>query len=145
MSKKHEKRKAPKPAKATAKLARKVAPDLRRDKDKAGLPDHMLDRLHAIIAARRDADPDESYTARLLLRGKEKIAQKLGEEAVETLIEGVRGDRPGVVMESADLLYHLLALWVSVGVRPDDVWAELARREGLSGLAVQAARRAVSA
>ena len=99
------------------------------------LPAHMLDRLFAIIESRKGADPSSSYTARLMSRGRIKIAQKLGEEAVEAAIEGVRDDPDKLIAESADLLYHLLALWAVVGVRPQEVWDELARREGVSGLA----------
>ena len=94
----------------------------------------VLDRLWRVINSRRGGDPQASYTARLFLRGRAKIAQKLGEEAVEALIEGVRGDRAGLVGESADLLYHLLVLWADAGIAPADVAAELARREGESGL-----------
>lgn len=93
-----------------------------------------LDRLWQIIQARRGADPQRSYTARLFARGRAKIAQKLGEEAIEAVIEGV-GDNPvALVGESADLLYHLLVLWAAAGVSPADVAAELARREGRSGI-----------
>jgi phosphoribosyl-ATP pyrophosphohydrolase len=94
----------------------------------------VLDRLWQVINARRGGDPQASYTARLFLRGRRKIAQKLGEEAVEALIEAVRGDRAALVGESADLLYHLLVLWADAGIEPADVAAELARREGTSGL-----------
>ncbi|HUA50861.1 MAG TPA: phosphoribosyl-ATP diphosphatase [Candidatus Sulfotelmatobacter sp.] len=93
----------------------------------------VLERLHGVIAARKGADPAESYTAKLFDRGTPKIAQKLGEEAVELVIEAVRGDRARIVGESADLLYHLLVLWADAGVAPAEVWAELARREGTSG------------
>lgn len=93
-----------------------------------------LDRLWQVIRSRRGADPETSYTARLFARGRAKIAQKLGEEAVEAVIEGVRGDAPKLVGESADLLYHLLVLWADTGVSPADVAAELTRREGASGL-----------
>jgi phosphoribosyl-ATP pyrophosphohydrolase len=93
-----------------------------------------LDRLWQVIQSRRGADPQNSYTARLFARGRAKIAQKLGEEAVEAVIEGVRGDQAKLVGESADLLYHLLVLWADVGISPADVAAELARREGSSGL-----------
>jgi phosphoribosyl-ATP pyrophosphohydrolase len=93
-----------------------------------------LDRLWQIIQARRGADPQSSYTARLFARGRAKIAQKLGEEAVEAVIEGV-GDNPvALVGESADLIYHLLVLWAAAGVSPADVAAELERREGRSGI-----------
>ena len=102
--------------------------------------DHTLDRLHAAILAKRGADPTQSYTAKLLGRGTAKIAQKLGEEAVETVIEAVRGDRPALVCESADLLYHLLVLWADAGIAPDEIWAELQRRQGVSGIAEKKSR-----
>src|ERR1700730_9903086 len=99
-----------------------------------------LDRLWQVIQSRRGADPESSYTARLFARGRAKIAQKLGEEAVETIIEGV-GDSPGALVgESADLLYHLLVLWAAAGVSPAEVAAELIRREGTSGIAEKRAR-----
>ena len=94
----------------------------------------VIDRLYAVIEDRRVADPDKSYTAKLLARGRSKIAQKMGEEAVETVIAAISGDRDEVAKESADLLYHLLVLWADAGVRPADVYAELAQREGMSGL-----------
>jgi phosphoribosyl-ATP pyrophosphohydrolase len=99
-----------------------------------------LDRLWQVIQSRRGADPENSYTARLFARGRAKIAQKLGEEAIETVIEGV-GDNPAALVgESADLLYHLLVLWAAAGVSPADVAAELTRREGTSGVAEKRAR-----
>jgi phosphoribosyl-ATP pyrophosphohydrolase len=100
----------------------------------------VLDRLWAVVLSRQNADPATSHSARLLSRGTSKVAQKFGEEAVECLIEAVAGNRDALVAESADVLYHLLVLWVSVGVRPDEVWAELKRREGVSGIAEKAAR-----
>ena len=100
-----------------------------------------LERLWRVIEARRGADPETSYTARLFARGNAKIAQKLGEEAVEAVIEGVRGDRAALVGESADLFYHLLVLWAAVGVSPADVAGELARREGTSGIAEKRGRK----
>jgi phosphoribosyl-ATP pyrophosphohydrolase len=100
-----------------------------------------LDRLWRVIESRRDADPDTSYTAKLFARGNAKIAQKLGEEAVEAVIEGVKGDRAALVGESADLFYHLLVLWAAVGVSPADVAGELARREGTSGIAEKRRRK----
>ena len=103
--------------------------------------EHVLDRLYVVIDSRKGADPDTSYTARLFSRGRQQIAKKLGEEAVEALIEGIRGDRPKLVGESADMLYHLLTLWAATGVKPKAVWTELARREGLSGIAEKAARK----
>ena len=101
----------------------------------------VLDRLFAVIEARRAApDPGTSYTASLLASGRAKIARKLGEEAVETVIAGAAGDARETTRESADLLYHLLVLWAATGIAPADVWAELARREGTSGHAEKAAR-----
>ena len=90
----------------------------------------ILDRRYAVIETRRGADPETSRTARYFLLGREKIAQKVGEEAVEAVIEAVRGDRARLVEESAALLYHLLVLWADAGVAPDDVRAARARREG---------------
>ncbi len=100
-----------------------------------------LERLWRVIESRRGADPDTSYTARLFGRGNAKIAQKLGEEAVEAVIEGVRGDRAALIGESADLFYHLLVLWAALGVSPADVAGELARREGTSGIAEKRGRK----
>ncbi len=100
----------------------------------------VLDRLFTVVESRRDADPMISHSARLLSRGPAKVAQKFGEEAVECLIEAVAGNHDALVAESADVLYHLLVLWVSSGVRPGEVWAELVRREGISGIAEKAAR-----
>ena len=99
-----------------------------------------LDRLWQVIQSRRGADPETSYTARLFARGRAKIAQKLGEEAVEAVIEGIGDDRAALVRESADLLYHLLVLWAAAGVSPADIAAELARRENTSGLEEKRAR-----
>ena len=89
---------------------------------------HTLDELFAVIESRKGADPESSYTAKLFGRGTAKIAQKVGEEAVETVIEGMRGDKALLVSESADLLYHLCVLWADQGVKPDQIWAELAKR-----------------
>ncbi len=100
----------------------------------------VLDRLFAVVESRRGADPTVSHSARLLSRGPAKVAQKFGEEAVECVIEAVAGNRDALIGESADVLYHLLVLWVSSGVAPADVWAELSRREGISGIAEKAAR-----
>ena len=99
-----------------------------------------LDRLYAVIEGRRGADPMLSHSARMLARGTAKVAQKFGEEAVECLIEAVAGNRDALVGESADVLYHLLLMWVNAGVRPDEVWAELERREGISGITEKASR-----
>lgn len=100
----------------------------------------VLDRLWSVVMSRRDADPAISHSARLLSRGTAKVAQKFGEEAVECLIEATSGTHDGLIAESADVLYHLLVLWVNAGLRPDEVWAELQRREGISGIAEKASR-----
>ena len=94
----------------------------------------ILDRLYKVIESRKGADPSKSNTARLFAKGTEKIAQKLGEEAVETVIEGVRGKKRELAAESADLLYHLLVLWADRDLKPAEVWEQLAEREGLSGV-----------
>jgi len=100
-----------------------------------------LDRLYKAILERRGADPETSYTAKLFHRGRAKIAQKLGEEAVETVIEAVAGDKERLAEESADLLYHLLVLWADAGLKPRDVYDVLAGREGASGIAEKASRK----
>ena len=105
----------------------------------------VLDRLWNVVMQRRDADPALSHSARLMSRGTPKIAQKFGEEAVECLIEAVSGQRSALISESADVLYHLLVMWVDAGLRPEQVWAELSRREGMSGIAEKAARKPVLA
>jgi phosphoribosyl-ATP pyrophosphohydrolase len=99
-----------------------------------------LDRLERTILARRDGDPGSSYVASLRAKGRGKMAQKLGEEAVETVIAALSGDKAALTGEAADLLFHLIALLADCGVSLDDVRAELARREGMSGLDEKAAR-----
>jgi phosphoribosyl-ATP pyrophosphohydrolase len=99
-----------------------------------------LARLEATIATRRGGDPDVSYVARLFAKGTPKIAQKVGEEAVEAVIAAVAGDRAGLVGEAADLLFHLTVLLADADIPVAEVMAELDRREGLSGLAEKAAR-----
>jgi phosphoribosyl-ATP pyrophosphohydrolase len=94
----------------------------------------VLARLFAIIEGRKGADPSVSRTALLFHRGIPRIAQKVGEEAVEAAIAAVKGAPQELVTESADLLYHLLVLWSAMGITPDDVYAELVRREGTSGI-----------
>jgi phosphoribosyl-ATP pyrophosphohydrolase len=101
---------------------------------------HVLDRLFAVIESRRGADKQSSHTAKLFHKGTTKIAQKLGEEAVETVIEAVAGNKDAVVAESADLLYHLLVLWAARGIAPSAVWAALEARRGDSGIAEKARR-----
>jgi phosphoribosyl-ATP pyrophosphohydrolase len=100
----------------------------------------VLDHLYQVVLSRRDADPATSHSARLLSRGPMKVAQKFGEEAVECLLEAAAGDQAALVLESADVLYHLLVVWVSVGIAPAEVWAELERRTGVSGIAEKASR-----
>ena len=104
----------------------------------------VIDRLYAIAASRRGSDPDTSYTARLFSKGRAKIAQKLGEEAVETVIEAMRDDRGALAAESADLLYHLVVLWADAGLHPTAVWAALEGRMGKSGLAEKASRKSAA-
>ncbi len=99
-----------------------------------------LSRLAETIAARKGADPDSSWTAKLLAKGPEKCAEKFGEEAVEAIIEAVKGDPDALTREAADVLYHLLVMLAARDVTLDDVLAELARREGTSGVAEKAAR-----
>jgi phosphoribosyl-ATP pyrophosphohydrolase len=99
-----------------------------------------LERLAATIAARKSADPESSWTAKLLAKGPEKCAEKFGEEAVEAIIEAVKGDRAKLTAEAADVLYHLLVMLAARDLTLQDVEAELARREGTSGIAEKAAR-----
>ncbi len=101
---------------------------------------NTLERLAATIEARRGADPETSWTARLLAQGPEKASEKFGEEAVEAIIEAVRGDRERLTAEAADVLYHLLVMLTARGVTLADVLAELERREGMSGIEEKASR-----
>lgn len=94
-----------------------------------------LERLYLAVLAARDLDPATSRTARLFQRGPSKMAKKLAEEAIEVVIDAVNGDTEAVVRESADLLYNLTVLWASAGVRPEDVWREMSRREDMLGIA----------
>ncbi|MCT4332463.1 phosphoribosyl-ATP diphosphatase [Paracoccus sp. YLB-12] len=100
-----------------------------------------LQRLSDTIAARRTADPDSSWTAKLLATGPEKCAEKFGEESIEAIIEAVRGDRQRLTSEAADVLYHLLVMLAARDLTLADVEAELLRREGVSGIAEKAARK----
>jgi phosphoribosyl-ATP pyrophosphohydrolase len=158
MGKSADKEKRAKPAKPRrakpAKPAKRVKSKRLAPVLTAGLPDRtgsslsaahaaaVLDRLWSVVVSRRSADPAVSHSARLLSRGTAKVAQKFGEEAVECLIEAVAGNREAVIGESADVLYHLIVLWVSADVSPDEVWAELKRREGVSGITEKASRTA---
>ncbi|WP_172293138.1 phosphoribosyl-ATP diphosphatase [Pseudoruegeria sp. HB172150] len=99
-----------------------------------------LSRLAATIEARKGADPDTSWTAKLLAKGPEKCAEKFGEEAVEAIIAAAKGDRENLTREAADVLYHLLVMLAARDVTLDEVMAELDRREGTSGLAEKASR-----
>ena len=94
-----------------------------------------LERLYLAVLAAKDLDPATSRTARLFQRGPAKMAKKLAEEAIEVVIDAVNGNSDAVVRESADLLYNLTVLWASAGVRPEDVWREMERREHLQGIA----------
>jgi phosphoribosyl-ATP pyrophosphohydrolase len=94
-----------------------------------------INRLYLAVLAARDLDPATSRTARLFQRGPARMAEKLAEEAIEVVIDAVHGDAQAVVRESADLFYNLIVLWASAGVRPDDIWHEMERRELLLGIA----------
>jgi phosphoribosyl-ATP pyrophosphohydrolase len=98
------------------------------------MPDSITRLFQAVLACRND-DPSTSRTARLLRSGRSKMAKKLAEEAVEVVIDSMHGDRDAVTKESADLIYNLVVLWVSTGIRPEDVWKEMDRRERLLGIA----------
>ena len=100
----------------------------------------VIDDLYEVIASRRTADPSTSYTAQLMADGPAKCAQKIGEEAVEAAIAAVQNKHDELVRESADLLYHLLVLLAVQGVTPSEVYDELARRQGRSGLDEKASR-----
>ena len=99
-----------------------------------------LEHLAATIAARKGTDPDTSWTAKLLAKGPEKCAEKFGEEAIEAIIEAVKGDRARLTAEAADVLYHLLVMLTARDVTLADVLAELKRRDGTSGIAERASR-----
>lgn len=94
-----------------------------------------LNRLYEAVSAIRIANSGGSRTAKLLQAGRAKMAKKLAEEAAEVVIDAIGGQRNAVIRESADLLYNLVVLWVSIGIRPQDVWSEMERRERLLGLA----------
>ena len=100
----------------------------------------VLDELYRVIEGRRGADPEDSYTAKLFQDGVEAITEKVGEEAVETVVAALSERPDALAYESADLLYHLLVLWAAKGLKPSEVWAELEARQGTSGLEEKAAR-----
>jgi phosphoribosyl-ATP pyrophosphohydrolase len=106
------------------------------------MTDPILDRVEATIRARRDAPADDSYTASLFAQGRAKIAQKVGEEAVETVIAACSGDAASIVFEAADLFFHLAVLLADAGLSFNDVRTELERREGVGGLVEKAGRSA---
>jgi len=103
-----------------------------------------VQRLYEAVLSARNADPASSRTARLMRSGRAKMAKKLAEEAIEVIIDAVNGERGAVVRESADLLYNLVVVWVASGIRPEDVWKEMARRERLMGIAEKLPKTAVS-
>ena len=101
----------------------------------------VIERVYDVIQDRRHGDPGESYVAKQFSKGRAKIAEKIGEEAVETVIAAIQNDRREIIAESTDLLFHLLMLWADADVKPADVFAELARREGMSGLTEKKQRK----
>ncbi len=101
----------------------------------------VLEQLYSVIEGRKGADPKSSYTANLLSKGTAKIAQKVGEEATEAVIEAMRSDASALTSESADLLYHLMVLWVDQGVKPEDIFEELSKRTGQSGIEEKQSRK----
>jgi phosphoribosyl-ATP pyrophosphohydrolase len=109
--------------------------------DPAPARSDVLDRLAAVIAARRGADPGSSYVAGLFARGDDAILKKIGEEATETVMAAKDGDKLRITAEVADLWFHCLVLLARHGLGPDDIRAELARREGVSGIAEKASRK----
>ena len=132
--------------KAPSKTEAKTDTKSKKNKEALTLPEiseadiSVLNRLYDVVQSRKGTAPSVRHSARLLSRGTYKIAQKFGEEAVECLIEAVAGRKDLMIGESADVLYHLIVLWVDAGITPDQVWAELQRREGTSGIAEKASR-----
>lgn len=148
-TKKTAKKEATKPVaeKAKKKVLRRLATQIRAPETPPppllalGPSASVLDRLHGVVLQRQESgDTANSHSARLLARGTAKVAQKFGEESVECLIEAVRGDRHALIGESADVLYHLIVLWVNAGITPAEVWTELQKREGISGITEKASR-----
>jgi len=105
------------------------------------MTEHSVDRLYKQVVSRKGADPKVSYTARLFGEGVGKCAKKLGEEGVEAALAAALNDRKGLISESADLIYHLVVVWALMGVKPDEVYAELTARENKSGIDEKASRR----
>ena len=102
---------------------------------------HSLDRLYDVIASRKNESPEDSYTAQLFAKAPENPARKLCEEATEVLIEAMNQNKVNLTAESADLLYHLLVVWAVADIDPKDVWQELDRRQGTSGLVEKQSRQ----
>lgn len=100
----------------------------------------ILQELFTVLEARKSSSPDESYVSSLYAKGTAKIAEKVGEEAVETIIEAVKGDKRALAEESADLLFHLMVLWADQGIAPDAILKILQRRMGTSGHEEKASR-----
>jgi phosphoribosyl-ATP pyrophosphohydrolase len=134
--------KLPTDAKAVAKTTKKkrVVSGKKLTLAPGQLTGTVLDELYQTIEARKGADPSTSHSARLMSRGMPKVAQKFGEESVECIIEAVAGAKSALIGESADVLYHLMVVWAMADVLPSDVWAELERRKGISGIAEKASR-----
>jgi len=103
---------------------------------------HIVERLYRDVLERRGSDPQHSRTAKLWAAGRAKMAQKVGEEAVEVAIDATRNRKDAVVAESADLLYHLVVLWAEMGIAPDEIWREMARREKAYGIAEKVPKEA---
>ena len=101
----------------------------------------ILEELFELIKSRKGADPEKSYVAKMFGKGRLKIAQKLGEESVETVIEAVADNKKLAIDESADLLFHLLILWADMGIKPEKVMKELEKRKGKSGIEEKKSRK----
>lgn len=104
-------------------------------------PVHIIDALFTTIESRKGGNPETSYTAGLFDRGREQIARKFGEEAVETMLAAVKNDSNEIASESADVLFHLLVLWADAGLTPADIWARLEARRTTSGIEEKRSRR----
>jgi len=104
-------------------------------------PRHIIEELFAVIESRRGRDPETSYTAGLFDRGREQIARKFGEEAIETVLAAMKNDRDEIAAESADVLFHLLVLWADAGLTPTDIWARLEARRATSGIEEKRSRK----
>lgn len=101
----------------------------------------IIKELYELVKNRKNEDPEKSYAAKLFHKGRDKISQKLGEEAVEIVIEAIKDDKKGVISESADLLFHLIMLWADMGIKPEKIAEELERRKGKSGIEEKKSRK----